>query len=53
MDVEATLAAILLAVDAVFAIGTGFLASGDLFAGTLFVAVFFLAESNLESEASF
>ena len=53
VDIEATLAAILLAVDAVFAIGAGFLASGDLFAGTLFVAVFFFAEALLESEASF
>lgn len=53
VDVEATLAAILLAVDAVFAIDTGFLASGDFLADALFVAVFFLAESNLESEASF
>ena len=52
-DTEAVPTAILLAVDAVFAIGTGFLVSGDFFAGALFVAVFFLAESNLESEASF
>lgn len=52
-DTEAAAGAILLAVDAVFAIGAGFLASGDFFAGTLFVAVFFLAESNLESEAFF
>ena len=53
VDVEATLAAILLAVDAGFATDAGFLASGDLFAGTLFVAAFFLAEALLESEASF
>lgn len=52
-DTEAAAGPILLAVDAVFAIGTGFLASGDLFAGTLFVAAFFLAEALLESEASF
>ena len=52
-DTEAAAGPILLAVDAVFAIGAGFLASGDLFAGTLFVAVFFLAEVILESEASF
>ena len=30
-DIEAVSAAIFLAVDAVFAIGTGFLASGDFF----------------------
>ena len=53
MDVETTLAAIFLAVDAVFATGIGFLASGDFFAGMLFVAAFFLAEALLESEASF
>ncbi|WP_291936830.1 hypothetical protein [Campylobacter sp.] len=53
VDVETTLAAILLAVDAVFAIGTGFLASGDFFAGALFVAVFFLVVTLLESKASF
>jgi len=52
-DIEAAPAAIFLAVDAVFAIGAGFLASGDFFAGVLFVAVFFLAEALLESEASF
>ena len=52
-DIEAVSAAIFLAVDAVFAIGTGFLASGDFFAGALFVAVFFLAEALLESEAPF
>lgn len=53
VDVEATLAAILLAVDAVFAIGTGFLASRDFLAGTLFIAVFFLVVALLESKASF
>lgn len=53
VDIEATLAAIFLAVDAVFAIGAGFLASGDLFAGALFVAAFFLAEMLLERGASF
>lgn len=47
VDIEATLAAIFLAVDAIFAIGAGFLASGDFFAGVLFVAVFFLAEALL------
>ena len=52
-DTEAAAGAILLAVDAVFAIGADFLASGDLFAGTLFDAAFFLAEALLESEASF
>ncbi|EEV16807.1 hypothetical protein CAMGR0001_1102 [Campylobacter gracilis RM3268] len=53
VDIEATLAAIFLVVDAVFAIGAGFLASGDLFAGALFVATSLLAEVLLESEASF
>ncbi len=53
VDVEAALAAILLAVDAVFATDAGFLVSGDFFTGTLFVAAFFLAETFLESEASF
>lgn len=53
VDVETRPAAIFLAVDAVFAIGTGFLASGDLFAGTLFVAAFFLAEMLLENDVSF
>jgi len=53
VDVETTLAAILLAVDVVFAIGADFLVSGDFFTGALFVAVFFLAEALLESEASF
>jgi len=52
-DTEAAAGAILLAVDAVFATGVGFLANGDFFAGSLFVAVFFLAETLLESEASF
>ena len=52
-DREAAAGAILLAVDAVFATGVGFLASGDFLAGTLFVAAFFLAEALLESEASF
>lgn len=52
-DIEAAPAAIFLAVDAVFAIGTGFLASGDLFAGTLFVATSLSAKALLESEASF
>ena len=41
VDIEATLAAIFLAVDAVFAIGAGFLASGDFLADALFVAAFF------------
>lgn len=53
MDVETRPTAIFLAVDAVFAIGTGFLASGDLFAGTVFVAAFFLAEMLLENDVSF
>ena len=53
VDIEATLAAIFLAVDAVFTIGAIFLASGDFFAGALFVAAFFLAEALLESKASF
>ena len=52
-DTEAAAGPILFAVDAVFAIGTGFLASGDLFASALFVAVFFLAEALLESERFF
>ena len=52
-DTEAAAGAILLAVDAVFATGVGFLANGDFFAGSLFVAVFFLTEAVLESEASF
>ena len=52
-DTEAALAAILLAVDAAFTVGAIFLASGDLFAGTLFIAVFFLAEVILEGDASF
>lgn len=52
-DTEAAAGAILLAVDAVFATGVGFLANGDFFAGSLFVAVFFLTEALLESEASF
>lgn len=53
VDVETRPTAIFLAVDAVFATGVGFLASGDFFAGTLFIAAFFLAEALLESEASF
>ena len=53
VDVKATLAAIFLAVDAVFSIGAGFLASEDFFAGALFVTAFFLAEALLESKASF
>ena len=52
-DTEAAAGAILLAVDAVFATDAGFLASGDFLTDALFVAVFFLAESNLESEAFF
>lgn len=53
VDVETRPTATLLAIDAVFAIDTGFLTSGDFFAGALFVAVFFLAEALLESKASF
>lgn len=53
VDIEATLAAIFLVVDAIFATGAGFLASGDFLAGALFVAVFFFAEAFLESGASF
>lgn len=53
VDVETRPTATLLAVDAVFATDAGFLASGDFFAGSLFVAVFFLAEALLESEAFF
>lgn len=53
VDVETRPTAIFLAVDAVFATGVGFLASGDFFAGALFVAVFFLIVALLESKASF
>jgi len=53
VDIGATFAAILLAVDAGFATDAGFLASGDLFAGTVFVAAFFLAEMLLENDVSF
>ena len=52
-DIEAAPAAIFLAINADFMLGTDFLASGDFIAGALFVAVFFLAEALLESEASF
>ena len=52
-DIEAAPAAIFFAVNAVFTIGAGFLASGDFFSGALFVAVFFLAWAFLEREASF
>lgn len=51
--IEAAPAAILLVIDVAFTVGANFLVSGDFFAGVLFVAVFFLAEALLESEASF
>ena len=53
VDVETRPNAIFLAVDAVFAIGAGFLVSGDFLSGALFVAAFFLAEILLESDVSF
>ena len=52
-DIEAAPAAIFLAINADFMLGTDFLASGDFIAGALFVAVFFLIVALLESEASF